>query len=174
MSTKVLIRPKSSHQSGLSWMVRNPHPNKERHGDCGVRSICLALNLPYKKVWDAATAAKRELAPTFYDCWGNERKATRTATWGLSKQEMSLTFSKLELWDWTYYGIARGHTSRKIFHADNFPKHCIVLQANHWVCVKDGAIWDTWDSRGKRPKKIDGYFATKSWQQENFPRMFPS
>mgnify|MGYP003116277368 FL=1 len=159
---KTIELPKSSHQSGLHFMRRNPHPKKENHGDCGVRAICLALDLPYNKVWKAATKAKRQLDP----------KTKATADWSLSKLELEFTLTNLREWDWSYYKIAKGHTSRKWFHADNFPKHCIVLQASHWVCVKDGAIWDSWDSRGSRPKKIEGYFAKQSWQKENFPNLF--
>ena len=60
-----LAFPKSSHQSGFRLMLRNPHPKKERHGDCGTRAICLALGLDYQKVWNAATKMKQMNAPTY-------------------------------------------------------------------------------------------------------------
>ena len=56
--------PKSSHQSGFRLMLRNPHPKKERHGDCGTRAICLALGLDYKTVWQFATNRKQETIHT--------------------------------------------------------------------------------------------------------------
>ena len=34
----------------------------------------------------------------------------------------------------------------------------ILLLNGHMVCVKDGVIHDTWDSRGKRAKKVYGYW----------------
>ena len=42
----------------------------------------------------------------------------------------------------------------------HLPKQpCIVHVPNHWIAVKEGAIWDTWDSRGSRPKKLRGFVA---------------
>lgn len=161
---KYLESSKTSHQSGLHWMRRNPHPKKENHGDCGVRAICFALDLPYNQVWRAATKAKRNFSPG----------SKATADWSLSKDELDQTLTILREWEWSYYKIKEGDTSRKFFHADNIPSHCIVLQANHWVCVRAGAIWDTWDSRGKRPKKIEGYFAKQSWQKERWPDLYPN
>ena len=82
------------------------------------------------------------------------------------------TLSILGEWDWNYYRIPSSRTDRTVFKAENFPSHCIVAQADHWVAVKDDAIWDTWDSRGKRPERIEGYFATKSWQEDKFPNLY--
>ena len=148
-----LAFPKSSHQSGLHYFRRNPHPKKEDHGDCGVRSICLAFDLPYKKVWTAATKVKRQLAGSYYDQWGRKKKSQVTATWSMTKSELIRTLWELDIhdWEWTPY-----HSK---FAAKNLPAHCIAAQAEHWVCVKDGAIWDSWDSRGKRAKRLEGYFS---------------
>ena len=44
------------------------------------------------------------------------------------------------------------HRLRTNFHIDNLPSVCIVEQCQHFVCVKDGAIYDSWDSRGKTKK----------------------
>jgi len=163
---------KSSHPTGLHFFHRNPHPKKESHGDCGVRAICLALDLPYNKVWRAATKAKREMNPHYYDQYGRKKKSKVTATCSLTRRELDRTLSILGEWNWNYYRIPSSRTDRTVFKADNFPSHCIVAQANHWVAVKDDAIWDTWDSRGKRPKRIEGYFATKSWQEDKFPNLY--
>ena len=51
--------PKSSHHSGLRYMKRNPHPQKELIRDCGVRAICLAFDQDYEKVFKLATTNKR-------------------------------------------------------------------------------------------------------------------
>ena len=150
-----LAFPKSSHQSGLHYFRRNPHPKKEDHCDCGVRSICLAFDLPYNKVWKAATKVKREWAGYYYDQWGRKKKSQVTATSSLSKGELIRTLWELDIHDWEYTPISRGTK----FHAKHLPDHCIAAQADHWVCVKDGAIWDSWDSRGARPKRLEGYFS---------------
>tara|TARA_R100001443_G_scaffold61729_2_gene71837 strand:- start:2618 stop:3115 length:498 start_codon:yes stop_codon:yes gene_type:complete len=163
---------KSSHPTGLHYFHRNPHPKKERHGDCGVRAICLALDLPYNKVWRAATKAKRQISPYYYDQWGQRKKSKVTATWSLSRRELERTLSILDFWNWNYYRIPSSKTDRAIFKSKNFPRHCIAHQNRHWVAVKNDAIWDSWDSRGKRNKELKGYFATQSLQEELFPKLY--
>ena len=38
------------------------------------------------------------------------------------------------------------------FHVDQLLTVCIVEKCKHFVAVKDGAIYDSWDSRGKTKK----------------------
>ena len=47
------------------------------------------------------------------------------------------------------------------FYKGNLPERCIAHVPQHWVAVKDGAIWDTYDSRGKRPRKLRGYVSLR-------------
>ncbi len=152
-----LAFPKSSHQSGLRLMLRNPHPKKERHGDCGTRAICLALGLDYQTVWNAATKMKQMNAPTVRTNYGGGyvtySRSKATATWGLGKKDLMDTLS--------YLGIDSTFTNMKTFdfkfNKENIPSHCIALLPMHWVAVRDGAVWDTYDSRGTRPRKLRGY-----------------
>ena len=138
-----LAFPKSSHQSGLRLMLRNPHPKKERHGDCGTRAICLALGLDYKTVWQFATNRKQRNNP-----WSQA-----TATWGLSKEDLMDTLSDMSI-DSRFTNLK---TFDFKFNKDNVPPHCIALLPRHWVAVRDGAVWDSYDSRGTRPRKLRGY-----------------
>ena len=151
-----LAFPKSSHQSGFRLMLRNPHPKKERHGDCGTRAICLALGLDYQKVWNAATKMKQMNAPTYRYNYGYKveyRKSMATATWGLGRRDLMDTLS--------YLGIDSSWTDMKtfnfMFNKDNVPPHCIAMLPRHWVAVRDGAVWDSYDSRGTRARKLKGY-----------------
>ena len=145
-------------------MLRNPHPNKERHGDCGTRAICLAYDLDYKEVWDRATYQKR-IDSYYYDQWGQRRQSYRSADWGLSKQDLLATLRYFDL-DVTYVRLTGYDNKDKstwlYFNQDNLPKTCIAHIPNHWVAVRDGAIWDTYDSRGKRPRKLRGYVCLKT------------
>ena len=151
---------KSSHPTGLHFYKRNPNPKKERHGDCGVRAISLALDLPYNKVWRAATQAARSNDPVWrYPGERKWRRSKATANSGLSRTDMIDTLSALRIFNWDYIKVPEGTK----FVAGNFPDHCIANLASHYVAVKDGAIWDTWDSRGKRPKKLKGYFKKTSY-----------
>ena len=85
-----LTFPKSSHHSGLRVMLRNPHPKKERHGDCGTRAICLAYGLDYKEVWNKATRNKRA-GSYYYDQWGQRKQSAKSADWVLSKKDLIST-----------------------------------------------------------------------------------
>ena len=160
--------PKSSHQSGLRFMIRNPHPKKERHGDCGVRAICLAFDLDYDKVWKRATSNKRNNAPMYCysDGMGSHyySRSKVTATWGLSKDDLIETLQDFDL-DVVYKKTAykeQGRNVQMYFNAGNLPDRCIAHIPRHWVAVRDGAIWDTWDSRGKRQRKLRGYVCLRS------------
>tara|TARA_R100000455_G_C6226440_1_gene89251 strand:+ start:129 stop:578 length:450 start_codon:yes stop_codon:yes gene_type:complete len=147
-------------------MNRNPHPKKERHGDCGVRAICLAFDLDYDKVWKRATSNKRNNAPVYCysDGTGSHyyERSKATATWGLSKDDLIETLQDFNL-DVVYKKTTdKKRNIHMYFNANNLPDRCIAHIPRHWVAVKDGAIWDTWDSRGKRPRKLRGYVCLRS------------
>ena len=46
-----------------------------------------------------------------------------------------------------------------MFLKGNFPDNCIAELATHYVAIKNGAILDSWDCRGKRPRKLIGYWS---------------
>lgn len=130
-------------------MIRNPNPLKEQHGDCGTRAVCLALDLPYQPTWREITALIRKHETRYrYGEWA-ETKAT--ADGGTSRGILQRYLAQHR---WVYQRAPAG----TLFKADNMPPLCIAHQAGHWVCVKDGAVWDSWDSRGKRSKKLLGWF----------------
>jgi len=161
--------PKSSHHSGLRYMKRNPHPKKELVRDCGVRAICLAFDLDYKTVFDVATECKRTLAPC-HERWSVRQgdyismRSDADASKGLNKESALYALSKLGL------DVVYCHTTNTdcegdhyhYFHSNNLPDRCIAHVNRHWVAVRDGAVWDTWDSRGKRKKKLYGYVCLRS------------
>ena len=164
---KLVLDAKTSNHSGLHYMRRNPHPKKERHGDCGVRAICLALDLDYNKVWNAATKMKQMNAPTYCYNYGGGyveyKKSKATATRGLSKTDLVDTLGYLG-YKAEYVCLTKHRNQDRstwfYFNKMHLPKQpCIVHVPNHWIAVKEGAIWDTWDSRGSRPKKLRGFVA---------------
>ena len=131
-------------------MIRNPHPDKKDTGDCGTRSLCLALDLPYLSTWKRITSLIQ--ANTFYRVMGSDWQHSKaTANGGVSKGIMR---KFLINHGWEYHSAP----ALSFFKAENLPELCIAEQANHWVCIRDGAVWDTYDSRGKRRKQLVGYF----------------
>ena len=142
--------PKSSHPTGLHFVRRNPDPERRSRSDCGVRSICLALDLDYDTVFNELLPMQNESSYRYsYATIFLRRHSSRwfalrryegiSPTQGLALHVMSAPGTK--------------------FKAEHLPARCIAELATHFVCVRDGAIWDTWDSRGKRAKKLNGFYA---------------
>tara|TARA_B100001057_G_C22561608_1_gene837543 strand:- start:353 stop:808 length:456 start_codon:yes stop_codon:yes gene_type:complete len=149
-------------------MKRNPHPKKEIIRDCGVRAICLAFDQDYEKVFKIASRCKRINSPdSGYWSVSQQDYIYRTisdASKGLNKNSCMDTLDELDI-DVVYKTTAYKEYGRDVhlyFHADNLPQRCIAHVNRHWVAVRDGAIWDTWDSRGKRKKKLYGYVCLRS------------
>ena len=147
--------PPSSHPTGLHFFKRNPHPKKENHGDCGTRAICLTFDLPYNKVWNAATKAIRDSAPRYrYSPYMDWQKSKATANGGISRRALTSTLYNLNIFDWKFTKL-----NNTMFLKGNFPDNCIAELATHYVAIKNGAILDSWDCRGKRPRKLIGYWS---------------
>ena len=145
-------------------MKRNPHPDNKLVRDCGVRAICLAFDLEYKKVFDVCTRMKRMNAP-YHERWSVAQgdyiyqKSDKDASKGLNKQSLMDALEILGL-DVVYKETTMTDAEGEHYHyfyAGNLPDRCIAHIPRHWVAVRDGAIWDTWDSRGKRLRKLRGY-----------------
>ena len=139
-------RPKSSHHTGFHLYLRNPHPAKEHHGDCATRAACLLLDRPYGLIWAEVTEVKQ---------WARGNRATADS--GTSINELKRSLERITGLSWVYKSLSSGTD----FHKDNLPERCIAVQANHFVCVKDGAVWDSFDSRGKRRKQLRGYLKVR-------------
>ena len=137
-----------THKTNLGFTEANPHPKNEKHGDCGTRAISLATNTPYEKVWDTATKIKRDF---------RGKKSKVTADDGLSKKELFHTLIALGFGHWRYK-----NTPDKYFTARNLPNVCIAFVPQHWTTVKDGKVIDSFDCRGKRLRRLNGYFFPKA------------
>ena len=144
--------PKSSHPTGLHFFRRNPHPKKEDHGDCGVRAITLATGTDYERVRFYADRWIQENDYLYSEpCWGY-RTRYKTCYSGMTAGDMTSILVDIGR---SYNKKLRGwnhHRFSSVFHVDKLPSVCIVEQSQHFVAVKDGAIYDSWDSRGKTKK----------------------
>lgn len=142
--------PKSSHPTGLHYVRRNPDPERRSRSDCGVRSICLALDLDYDTVFNELLPMQNESRWTY--SYGERKFCGGTPAGGLDCGVMQIYLQRR---GWHYTSCRPGTK----FNSENLPPRCIANQAGHFVCVRDGAVWDTWDSRGKRAKKLKGFYA---------------
>ena len=106
---------------------------KGKTGDCGVRAMAIALELPYADVY-------RELAQANKD--SGRKKSVRR---GMMKEVYSKVLSK-HGWEWC---SAPKFDGRKARYSDLPNGRCIVSMAKHFAAVIDGELHDSWDSRSK-------------------------
>ena len=130
---------KSSHPTGLHFHRAKRPDGLKDHGDCVTRAISLATGLSYQEVW-----AELYLLMQRFNHPGTPNGGVHTRIYSKYMQTKG----------WQYQSVpAKTH-----FHADNLPNVCIASQASHLVFVAQGSIWDTYDSRGKRRKKLEGFY----------------
>ena len=106
---------------------------KGRCGDCGVRAMAIALDLPYKAVY-------RELAQANKDAGGK-----RSARDGMMKDVYAKVLTR-HGWVWK---SAPKFDGRKARYSDLPPGRHIARMARHFAAVIDGVLHDSWDSRHK-------------------------
>ena len=99
-------------------------------GDCSVRAVCGATGLS----WVDAYKQMSESALKVYECFNCD--------YGFDQVMKDLGFTKHSL------GRLSKGTKRptvREFAKDHKNEICIVHPANHYVCVKNGKVYDTWD-----------------------------
>lgn len=112
----------------------NPNPDKKNVGDCTVRAICGATG----KTWDEIHTCLCVLSNEMRDMPDSNR------VWGeyLSRIGWRRKFLRDDCP--TCYTV--GDFCRE------YPRGTYILGLEgHVVCVRDGMLLDTWDSRGKAP-----------------------
>ena len=102
-------------------------------GDCAVRAMAIALELPYADVY-------RELAQANKD--SGRKKSVRR---GVMKEVYSTVLSK---YGWVWHSAPKFH-GRKARYDDLPSGRLIARMSKHFVAVIDGKLNDSWDSRHK-------------------------
>lgn len=109
-------------------------------GDCVCRAIAIATGKPYDEVYrDLAKANKAA---------GGKASARN----GLKREVYEQYLFEL---GWTWHSAPK-FEGRKARHSDMPEGVVIARMARHLACVKDGVVYDAWDSRRKM---IYGYWA---------------
>lgn len=117
-----------------NFEMYNPNPRNRRVGDCVVRAISKALGQSWDETFAGVCLKAFELSdmPSANNVWGaylRDKGFTRRI----------LPDDCVECY--TVEDFARDH-----------PYGTYILAiAGHVVCVQDGVIYDTWDSRGEVP-----------------------
>lgn len=129
-----------THFTGLQFEKTNPHPSNLEVNDCVTRALVLAEGLDYRYAHRLITDAKRQANP-------NARTANSSVPWTIVRR----VYNRFG-WEWVW-----GHDKR--FRAVDLPNQpVIVCQNGHAVFVDHYVVKDSFDSRGKRTRKILGFF----------------
>lgn len=112
----------------------NPNPYGKMTGDCVVRAICKALNANWLDVYLGLC-----LDGASFGDWGNTN-----GVWSAYLAERNFERQVIPNTCPNCYTIAD-------FASDNPEGTFILATGTHAVCVKDGVIYDTWDSGNEVP-----------------------
>lgn len=161
------IDAKRTKRTGLRIEKWQPRPEHlPSGGDCAVRSACWATGESYESVFkemqDRTNTAKRRnqcilkhgtpmnVIKDFY--------RARGWTWVQAVGPIKVVTEK------TYCGTIKYEQRQDVlFKAANLPrKLCVAITTRHAVAVEDHVVLDSYDSRGDRSCKLEGYFVKKS------------
>jgi hypothetical protein len=136
----------SNHHTGLHWVEHNVRPEDKvgMYGDCVTRSIVMATGEEYETVWNALTEQKQ----------GISKRKRGTADTGVNHFS---AWKYIRTLGWKYVECPTGTK----FTYDSLPSECIASIPGHYVYVKNGIVYDTYDCRGKRKRKLEGYYIKK-------------
>lgn len=120
-----------------SWKMYNPNPLSRNVGDCAVRAVSVALGLD----WETAYAL---LA----------KNAFQMADMPSSNAVIAATLRKHG-----FYRDIIPNECADCYNAEDFAKeHPVGIYVlgfgNHVATVKDGVIWDAWDSSKEIPQYV--------------------
>jgi hypothetical protein len=117
---------------------------KGETGDCGLRAVAIALELPYTQAREElmqATADFREAHPRSKKAKRMKNNSVLNGVW----REVLQTYLKSKGWVWTpTMQIGSGTTVH--MDADELPSGRIIVRpTKHFAAVIDGVLNDTWD-----------------------------
>lgn len=117
------------------WQKYNPNPAGRSVGDCAIRAISKALDL----TWDEAYAMVAAAGYAMKDM------PSSNSVWGALLLQHNFQRSAIP------------NTCPDCYTAEDFckdhPKGTFVLGfGNHTCCIKDGTIFDSWDSSAEVPQ----------------------
>lgn len=131
------IDARRTKRTGLSFVKWSPGPDTMRK-DCAVRALTLATGIPYEQVF-------KELQED------NNKHARRK-----SPIQRSGTYNQVSHNFLIRNGWRRMKDIGKVLlKKDQLPDcPCVVRVCGHMLYVENGRVWDTWDSRGDRSRRV--------------------
>ena len=124
---------------------------KGHAGDCGVRAIAIAIETPYREVYDLVNEyAKRERRT-------KRRRRQSASRTGVHKATMQKIMFNLG-WQWVpTMGIGTG--CKVHVRADELPEGRLILNlSKHYAAFIDGVLHDTYDDSRDGTRCVYGYW----------------
>jgi hypothetical protein len=119
--------------------------------DCVARAIAIAMQKPYKEVYDAMNNLGR------LEYVGKHQRGKSSARSGVYKKTWHY-YLKVHGWKWTPT-MRIGQGCRVHLRADELPTGRLIVQVSrHLVAVIDGVIYDTHDPSRGGTRCVYGYF----------------
>lgn len=117
------------------WQKYNPNPTGRMVGDCAVRAIAKALDIDWEKAYSLITANGFLMGDM----------PSSNSVWGAVLRQHG------------FYRKAIPNTCPDCYTAEDFvlehPEGVYVLGfGNHVATIKDGILWDSWDSSREIPQ----------------------
>lgn len=128
---------------------------KGRTGDCVVRAVAIAAELPYREVYDRVNKlAERERT-------GKRKRGKSNARTGVYKNTTRRLLESLG-WHWTPT-MEIGSGCKVHLRADELPAgRLIVSVSGHLTAVVDGVVHDTHDPSRRGRRCVYGYWQRKA------------
>ena len=129
------------------WRPYNPNPTGRRVGDCAVRSVAAALDIDWEEAFDLIADAAFSMGDM----------PSSDSVWGAVLRQHG------------FYRRAIPNSCPDCYTAEDFarehPHGVYVLGfGGHVATVKDGEIWDSWDSSNEIPQFFWYRKDDSSWQ----------
>ena len=121
----------------MAWKYFNPNPTGRNVGDCSVRAVAAALDIPWEEAFDLIAENAFQMGDVM----------SADSVWGATLRQNG------------YYRMAIPNSCPDCYTAADFarenPEGTFVLGFGGHVCtVKDGVIWDSWDSSREIPQFV--------------------
>ena len=119
----------------MAYIYYNPNPTERRVEDCSIRAVAKALNISWEKAFALVTKNAFQMA---------DMPHSNSVIGALLRQH-------------GFYRKAIPNTCPDCYTIEDFcrdhPRGTYVLFSQNHVCtVKDGDLYDTWDSSGLSPQ----------------------
>ena len=126
-------------------------------GDCVCRAICNATGMDYKEVYDEINRlAKAE--KTREKRTGSGKSSSRN---GVYKKTFHTYLTQKLGWKWTPT-MKIGSGCKTHLRKEDLPEGVLIVSVTkHMTCVKDGAIYDTYDCSRDGTRCVYGYYTKK-------------